>query len=138
MLVFIHTSPFRADAQYSRSMTMPLRCPTADTAVIVKAVLDGPRAIYKPGFNLAKAGVMLRDLQPDTIRQGELDLQDDCVQDRGRLMVSLDELNHRFGRGTVLLASSGLAGEKRAWSMRQQRRTPGYTTCWADIQVVRA
>lgn len=49
--------------------------------------------------------------------------------DRGRLMTALDGLNHRYGRGTVLKASAGLAGDKRAWSMKQERRTPGYTTC---------
>ncbi|MCF8167196.1 MAG: DUF4113 domain-containing protein, partial [Rhodoferax sp.] len=40
--------------------------------------------------------------------------------------------------GTVLMASAGLSGDRRAWSMRQERRTPGYTTCLAEIPVVRA
>lgn len=137
-MVFIRTSPFRKDPQYSRSTTVPLRRPSADTAVIVNAALAGLKSIYRPGFKLAKAGVMLLDLQPDTVQQGELDLQDDDVQERGRLMTALDELNQRFGRGTVLMASVGLAGERRSWSMKQERRTPGYTTCWADMPVVRA
>ena len=138
VLVFIRTSPFRKDAQYSRSTTVPLRRPSADTAVIVRAALTGLQSIYQPGFNLAKAGVMLMDLQSDTVQQGELNLSDDDVQGRERLMTSLDELNQRFGRGTLHMASAGLAGEKRAWSMKQERRTPGYTTCWADMPVVRA
>jgi len=125
-------------AQFSRSTTIPLRRPSADTAVIVAAALSGLKSIYRPGCNLAKAGVMLMDLQPDTVQQGELDLQDDEMQDRGRLMSVLDELNGRYGRGTVLLASAGLAGERRAWSMKQERRTPGYTTRWADMPVARA
>ena len=58
--------------------------------------------------------------------------------DRGRLMTALDSLNHRYGRGTVLMASAGLAGDHRTWAMRQERRTPGYTTCWADMPVARA
>ncbi len=53
-------------------------------------------------------------------------------------MTALDDLNHRYGRGTVLVASAGLAGDKRVWSMKQQRRTPGYTTRWEDIPVARA
>ena len=138
VLVFIRTSPFRKDPQYSRSTTVPLRRPSADTAIIVAAALAGLRAIYRPGFMLAKAGVMLLDLQPDTVQQGELDLQDDEVLHRGRLMTALDELNQRYGRGTVLMASAGLAGDRRAWAMKQERRTPGYTTCWADLPVVRA
>jgi DNA polymerase V len=138
VLVFIHTSPFRKDPQYSRSTTVPLRQPSADTAVIVAAALVGLRAIYRDGFKYAKAGVLLLDLQSNTVQQGELDLQDDDGQDRGKLMSALDGLNLRYGRGTVLMASAGLAGDKRAWSMKQERRTPGYTTCWADMPVVRA
>lgn len=140
VLVFIRTSPFRKDPQYSRSITVPLRRPSADTAVIVMAALAGLRAIYQPGYIYAKAGVMLMELQSDTVQQIELDLQDDGEQEEGRarLMTALDGLNQRYGRGTVLMASAGLAGERRAWSMKQERRTPGYTTCWEDMPVARA
>ena len=138
VLVFIRTSPFRKDAQYSRSTTVPLRRPSADTALIVGAALAGLRGIYRPGFKYAKAGVMLLDLQSDTVDQWELDLQDEDAPDRGKLMTTLDGLNQRYGRGTVLMASAGLDGDKRAWAMKQERRTPGYTTCWADMPVARA
>ena len=138
VLCFIRTSPFRQDPQYSCSTSVPLRRPSADTAVIVSAALAGLRAIYKPCFKLAKAGVMLLDLQPDTVQQCELDLQDDDAHDRRGLMTTLDDLNQRYGRGTVLMASAGLAGDRRAWAMKQERRTPGYTTCWADMPVARA
>jgi len=138
VLCFIRTSPFRQDAQFSRTTTVPLRRPSADTAVIVAAALAGLRAIYRPGFKLAKAGVMLLDLQPDTVQQQELALENDEVTGRGSLMTTLDDLNLRYGRGTVLMASAGLAGNRRPWSMKQERRTPGYTTCWEDIAVARA
>jgi DNA polymerase V len=140
VLCFIRTSPFRQDAQYSRSITVPLRRPSADTKVIVAAALSGLRAIYRPGFKLAKAGVMLLELQSDTVQQQELALEreDDDSADRDRLMTTLDDLNELYGRGTVLMASAGLAGNRRAWSMKQERRTPGYTTCLADMAVARA
>jgi len=138
VLCFIRTSPFRQDAQYSRSITVPLRRPSADTAVIVAAALAGLKAIYRPSFKMAKAGVMLLELQSDAVQQQELALEDDNVVDRGRLMSTLDGLNQRYGSGTVLMASAGLAGNRRAWSMKQERRTPGYTTCWEDMAVARA
>jgi DNA polymerase V len=138
VLVFIRTSPFRPDPQYSRSFTMPLRRPTADTALLVAAALAGLRHIFRPGFKYAKAGVMLLALQPDTLQQQELDLEGDDAQDRRHLMSALDSVNQRYGRGTLKMASAGLADAHRVWAMRQERRTPRYMTRWEDIPVVRA
>ena len=142
VMVFIRTSPFRKDPQYSRSVIVPLRRPTADTGAIVQATILGLRAIYCQGFKYAKAGVMLLDLQPDSVVQGELDLGDDDsledIADKARLMSALDAINKRYGRGTMKMASAGLEGDRRVWSMRQERRTPAYTTNWADIPIARA
>ena len=117
---------------------VPLRRPTADTALIVAGALAGLKGIYRSGFRFAKAGVMLMELQSDSVQQAELDLEGDDGRDRGKLMSTLDGLNQRYGKGSVLMASAGLDGNKRAWSMKQERRTPGYTTCWEDMPVARA
>ena len=138
VLCFVRTSPFRSDPQYSRSITVPLRRPSADTALIVGAAIAGLRAIYRPDYKMAKAGVMLLELQSDSVQQQELALEDDDLVERGNLMATLDGLNLRYGRGTVSMASAGLAGDRRAWSMKQERRTPAYTTCWDDVAVAKA
>ena len=140
VLVFIRTSPFSVEAQYSRSITVPLRRPSSDTGVIVAAALSGLIGIYRPGFKLAKAGVMLLDLQPDTVQQGELDWQDEAVssKSRVRLMATLDSLNLRYGHGAVLLASAGLGSDRRDWAAKQKRLTPQYTTRWTDMPVASA
>ena len=138
LLVFIHTSPFRPGPKYSRSITLPLRRPTADTRVLVAAAVAGLKVIYQPGYDYIKAGVMLLELQPESRHQGELALGNDEAEDRSALMGTLDKLNDRYGRGTLKLASEGLAGDKRTWAMRQERRTPHYTTMWDDVPVARA
>jgi DNA polymerase V len=139
VLVYIRTSPFRQEPQYSQSIAMPLHRPSADTTALVGAALAGLQAIYRPGLQFAKAGVVLLDLQADPQHQGELALHAGALPaDRSRLMSALDGLNQRYGRGTVLLASAGLAGPQRTWVMKQQLRSPGYTTCWADLPVARA
>lgn len=51
-------------------------------APIAGAAISGLRQIYKPGYRLAKAGVMLLDLQDSSVEQSELDL-DDPGPDRG-------------------------------------------------------
>lgn len=138
LLVFCRTSPFRAGPKFSRSVVVPLRRPTADTALLVQAAVAGMRAIYQPGFQMAKAGVMLLELQPDSRQQLELMLGEVAVPDKTRLMTALDGLNNRYGKGTLMMASTGLAGDRRSWSMKQERRTPRYTTSWEDIPVAHA
>lgn len=100
--VFIHTSPFRPPPHYTRYTTVPLRRPTSNTQDLVKAAVLGLRAIYRPGFAIIKAGVMLLDLQDGRIEQGELDLEPE-QEARGHLMATLDQITDRFGRGTVTL-----------------------------------
>ena len=142
VMVFVRTSPFRKDPQYSRSIVVPLLRPSADTGAIVQAAVAGLQAIYRPGFKYAKAGVMLLDLGPDSVVQGELDFAEgESLQDaaeKTRLMTALDTINQRFGKGTMKMASAGLDGDRRVWSMKQERRTPAYTTDWDDMPVARA
>ena len=140
VMVFIRTSPFRKTPQYSRSVVVPLRSSSADTAVITGAALMGLKSIYKSGFDYAKAGVMLLDIGQASTVQFELDLEADTPvpNARPRLMDALDSVNDRFGRGTLKLASAGLGTTPRNWTMKQERRTPAYTTRWEDMPVVRA
>jgi DNA polymerase V len=138
VLCFIRTSPFRNEPQYSKSISVPLVRPSADTGSIVGAALAGLRAIYRPGFNYAKAGVMLLDLQSDCLSQLELDWGETALTPRNQLMVAMDALNARYGRGTIKLATASVDGDQREWGMKQERRTPRYTTQWAEIPTMRA
>ena len=141
VLAFIRTSPFRQrDKQYSRSAVVPLPSPTDDTAQIVEAVLAVLHIIYKPGYKYAKAGVMLLDLQSKTRHQFTLDLEYETQNNeaRARLMQTLDNVNRRYGHGTLKLASAGTQTQQRAWQMRQERKTPGYTTNWNDLKIIRS
>jgi DNA polymerase V len=138
ILVFAHTSPFRPGPRFSRSLVVPLRRPTADTRILVQAAVAGMHAIFEQGFDLMKAGVMLLDITSGAIEQGELALGDDVRADRTRLMVALDSLNGRFGKGSVHIASTGVGTTGQQWNMRQERKTPAYTTSWDQIAIARA
>ena len=138
ILVFAHTSPFRQGPHFSKSIVIPLRRPTADTRHLVQAAVMGVTQIYKPGFKLSKAGVMLLDLMPDNVSQGEFDFGAPETRDRGRLMAAMDAINARFGRGAIHVGSAVGVGAHRDWSMRQERLTPQYTTKFSDMPVARA
>lgn len=138
VLVFAHTSPFRPGPRFARSLTVPLRRPTSDTAAITQAAVLGLECLFEPGYDLAKAGVMLLELSDGSILQGELDLELEEGRERGKLNRAVDVLNDRYGKGTLRLASTGTAGDRREWTMRQLRRTPQYTTDWRQVPIARA
>lgn len=144
VLVFIATSPFRrGDAQYSRSISMPLLRPTADTAALAATAVAGLRSIYRKGYRYAKAGVMLLELQPQALRQSELDLASpnaprEYRRDRTTLMTAMDRLNRRYGRGALALADTEQRFGERAWETKAERRTPRYTTRWSELPLARA
>jgi DNA polymerase V len=135
--VFAHTSPHRPGPRFNRSTVIPLR-PTADTRQIVSAAISGARAIFEPGFHLIKAGVILLDITGTDAVQAELQLEDAPGRDQGRLMSAVDMINSRFGKGTVHVASTGQQKPAKTWEMRQERRTPRYTTEISEIPLVRA
>jgi DNA polymerase V len=150
VLVFIRTSPFRKLPQYSKSHVQPLVRPTADSREIVGAALDGLKRIYRPGFDYAKAGVMLMDLSSAHQVQAELCFDggpgiepapgagQTAHRDPQRLMAALDAVNQRWGKHTMKLGSNRLTQAPRGWVMKQERRTPRYTTQWEEMPLVRA
>ena len=48
---------------------------------------------------------------------------------------ALPLLNGRWGRGTLQIAGAG--GGHRKWEMKQERKTPSYTTDWRGLVVAR-
>lgn len=137
LTVFIRTSPFREkDAQYSRSATVPLATASDSTLELTQAALAILKRIYKPGFNYAKAGVLLSELVEKSLIPKDLFSDDPaCPTRTATLMQAFDNINKRFGRGTLTTAA---AARKGNWTMRQDNRSPHYTTRWADIIRVRA
>ena len=144
--VFVATSQFRKnDQQHNPSATIPLVRPSADTRVIIGTAVRALQAMYRSGFNYAKAGVMLVDLQPQMQRQGELDLfgagsatADAPGADPARLMGAVDALNRRFGRGAVTVASAAHQDRNGEHAGKQERRSPRYTTRLEEIVTARA
>lgn len=75
------------------------------------------------------------DLQANSTEQLSLDLGEEDPVTRQRLMQALDQINQRYGRGTLHLASAGTAGKRRVWEMKQERKTAGFTTDWEGLVV---
>ena len=82
---------------------------------------------------------MLLDIQSAQTCQLELDMGEPVAQrDRSRLMAAMDKVNDRWGKGSIKVGSARVGTAPRDWGMKQERRTPCYTTEWRDMPAVKA
>jgi DNA polymerase V len=83
---------------------------------------------------------MLMGLQPATRQQMTLDLSryagDAQPANRTRLMQAIDLINQRHGRGSLKLGSAGTGQAAQIWHMKQDFKTPAYTTDWRGLLTV--
>jgi DNA polymerase V len=133
LTVFLMTSRFRDEPQYSNSVTMPLPVATQDTAELIRYALRGVEQIFQDGYRYNKAGVILTALVHAHQIQAHLFDQHDRERSR-KLMTAIDTINRDWGSGTIRYAALGL---RPAWIMRCARRSPPYTTRWEELAVVR-
>jgi DNA polymerase V len=137
--VQIGTPPFREDEpQYHPSLAVPLPLATADTARLIRAALAGLGALYRPGYRYQRAGVVLLDLAPAGARSGDLFAPLSAAGEtrRAGVMTVMDDINRRWGRGTLRYLAEGGAGGQ-TWRMRRERLSPAYTTRWGELLGVR-
>jgi DNA polymerase V len=130
--VFLQTNRFRQDqAQYMPSLSVPLPQPTNDSRVVNRWADYLVERMFKPDYAYKKAGIMLSEIAPLT------HLQSDWLEPRqtpsSNLMTAVDALNKRFGRGCVKISTQGAFSQ---WQMRQERKSPNYTTDWAALPLV--
>lgn len=132
--VFIRTSPFRQqEAQYSNSAAFEFQQPTQDTRDFLEVANRLCTRLYKPGFNYAKAGIMLSDFCEPGISQGALFDTKPPKPKSQALMNVIDDLNQKKS-GALFFASQTLSS---SWRMKRERLSPAYTTRWAELPLVK-
>lgn len=122
-------SPQRLDGG-SSSASVAFKCPTDDTAEMVKAAMSKLRGIFIEGRRYKKSGVMLWGLEDGAV-QGDL-FQPSISH--SKLFSSIDKVNKKFGRGTVFPLAEGI---EKKWKMKRNLLSRSYTTSWDDIPVVK-
>jgi DNA polymerase V len=131
--VYIRCSPYRSgDAFYGNSLMVALPMASDDTRVLVKHALIALKKMYQPGFNYAKAGIMLTELQPKSGQQQDL-FAPNQEPESAKLMTVMDVINNTMGKDTLQLANQGF---KRPWKMKQEHKSPSYTTKWGELLTV--
>lgn len=134
--VYFFTDPFRTDLpSYAADVEREFFEPTNDVLELTCAALDLVDRMFRKGFAYKKAGIILTDLVPLRERDAEASLfaepESDLKKERSRdLMATLDGLEKRFGKGTVVPAAALLSSR---WRMKQDRKSRCSTTRWDEL-----
>lgn len=131
--VFIQTNPFEPNKYYGNSFVYKSNYPSDNIFELqewARACFD---EIYRAGLSYKKAEVNLLELIPNEGITNRLYDTDPQKEKLDRLQKAMDEINRKFGRHTVHLASA----KKGAWQMKRQRLSPRYTTRLSDIIRIR-
>jgi DNA polymerase V len=125
-----HMMNFGQGGTIGTCTTLP--APTSITQELIKPALSLVDKLYKRGNEYKKAGVMLSGIVPDESIQGNLFLPETKNCER-RLMEIIDNINFSQRDDVLKFAASGTT---RNWKMRQELRSPRYTTRWDELYEV--
>lgn len=116
------------------SMATYFDVPTNDSLVLVKEAIRLADELYKVGVPYKKAGVLLSQFVQE--KQVQPALFEPAVNTiETGLSASIDALNRRLGKGSVLIGSYL---KTKDWESSRAARSPSYTTTWSDLVVVKA
>lgn len=126
-----HNVIFNRGITHSRYATLPTA--TSFTNELIKPAVALVDHLYKKGTQYKKAGVMLSGLVPDASIQGNLFVSE--TKSNGRLLMDMiDNINFSQRDDVLKFAASGTT---RDWKMRQELRSPRYTTRWEELYEVK-
>lgn len=101
---------------------------TDNTLKIIQALKEKTKEIFIAGRRYKKTGVTLFDLENGAM---QMDLfAKNNLEPKSKLFEAVDEINRKFGDGTLIAISEGL---NKSWKMSSENQSPPYTTSWKDI-----
>lgn len=133
--VFLKTNRFsKTQPYYSNTAVMPLPLATDFTPDLTKAAIAGLKEVFVPNYTYQKAGVMLTQIRRRDEIQGNLFSDTSKDDKKKRLIEAVDAINREKGRDKVIY---GMNGTRPEWTMKQEHKSPSYTTKWEDLPVAR-
>lgn len=128
--VSIRTGMFNPDeAKYAKGIICELPYPTDDTRLITKAAVASLDRIFRAGFAYSKAEILLLGLCQRNECTADLFAPSQPAEVE-RVMRVLDQINSRWGRGTLRPGRVELTPD---WGMRREMISQSYTTKLSDL-----
>ena len=129
--VFVRTSPFSDHKpQHTGYKTIEFSTPTNDTRDILIAAKKALLPIFKPGYDYAKAGILLSKFSNEATKQYSLFKDSNELKENSKFMEYIDQLN--ACEIQIYFASQNT----KKWSpMKQNMTSPKYTTSWYELPI---
>lgn len=132
--VSIRTGMFNPEeAKYANGALVELPYPTNDVRLLTKAATEAVDRLFRPGFKYSKAEILLMDLRQPGEFTDDLFAQSQ-PQAAEKVMGVLDEINQRWGRGTLRTGSVPVSPD---WGMRREMMSQSFTTRLDQLWTVR-
>ncbi len=114
-------------ASISSYINLPIA--TSLTNELIKAALQLTERLFEKGRIYKKAGVILSGIVPDNSIQASL-FKPPASEKSRMLMSMMDNINFAMRNDVLKFAAAGV---ERDWKMRQELRSPRYTTRWEEL-----
>lgn len=133
--VSIRTGMFNPDeAKYANGALVELPYPTNDVRLMTKAATEAVNRLFRPGFKYSKAEVLLLDLrQPGEFTDDLFAASQPVAAEK--VMGVLDQINTRWGRGTL---RTGSVPTNPEWAMQRNMMSQSYTTRLDQLWTVKS
>ncbi|RMN71696.1 RulB protein [Pseudomonas syringae] len=136
-LCFDQHATLNSSIQYSEKFLKIVRgfrgYPINDVRLLTKGATEAVNRLFRPGYKYSKAEVLLDLRQPGEFTDDLFaESQPAAAQ---KVMGVLDEINARWGRGTL---RAGSVPSDPVWAMRRDMMSQSYTTRLDQLWVVRA
>ena len=135
MYVFVVINDYQDVYEYKpETFGLSIKLPVASslTNLLIKHALPLVEKLFRKGSKFLKAGIILDGLVPDNCIQSNL-FESPPASSNQVLMNTLDNINSSMKDEAVKFASSGI---NREWKMRQEMRSPRYTSRWEELKEV--
>ncbi len=127
--VYVTTNRFKQERYYANAAGIDLTPPTAYTPDLIAAAHKLIKSIYKSGYGYKKAGVVLSNLQPQSMTQDFLFEPTYDSSRKQKLMDIVDRWNNRRNTAKVFLAAEGMG---QNW-YNEAYKSKRFTTRWDEL-----
>lgn len=135
LFVYTQNSAFDDEHTSFQQHVITLTTPTNTTSIIIQHIQDIIENFFSPNITYQKIGLIATDLREATLPSTHALFDPKSLPNKPDVDKVMDEINKRFGLGTIRPLSCAQSTELMN---KSNNKSPAYTTNWANLVQVKA